>query len=155
MAYITLAQSKQILGIDLYASAYDDFTSPDTPNDTTLQEDIDYVSAQIDAAILKAYNSVAEAITGTGALALLKGYAEDLIKYKAYRRFDDAEVPPVVVDRYREVSDKLDRIADGIDFLPGESQDPLGDAIVYSYNSADENSTSNSTLFKRSQMRGF
>ena len=154
MAYITLAQAKQAIGNDVYVSAYDDFTNPGTPTDDVLTEDIDFVSGVIDSALVQTYNSISVPITGTEALALLKGYAESLIKYQAYRRFDDAEIPPVIVDRYREVKDELQRLKDGIEFLPGQGQDPLADAITYSYNSADENSTSNSTIFKRSNMRG-
>jgi len=154
MAYITLAQAKQALGVDLYESAYDDFTAPGTPSDTVLQEDIDFVSGVIDSAIVQTYNSISVPITGTEALHVLRGYAESLIKYQAYRRFDDAEVPPVVVDRYREVKDELQRLKDGIEFLPGQTQDPLADAVAYSFNSANENSTTNSTIFKRSNMRG-
>ena len=154
MAYITLAQAKQALGSDLYSSAYDDFTNPGTPSDTVLQEDIDYCTGVIDAALVQSYNSVSSPITGTSALALLKGYAETILKYQAYRRFDDVEVPPVIVDRNREVMDLLQRLKDGEDFLPDEGQDPVTGAIKYSFNSATENSTTNSTLFKRSNMRG-
>ena len=154
MAYITIAQSKQTLGLDLYSSAYDDFASPGTPSDTVLEEDIDFVTGVIDAALIQTYNTIAVPITETKALALLKGYAESLIKYQAYRRFDDAEVPVVVVDRYREVKDELQRLQMGLEFLPGVTQDVLAGAISYSFNSATENSTANSTIFKRSQMRG-
>tara|TARA_R110002020_G_scaffold175493_1_gene367390 strand:+ start:9861 stop:10328 length:468 start_codon:yes stop_codon:yes gene_type:complete len=154
MAYITLAQAKQTLGTDLYQSAYDDFTNPGTPSDDVVTEDINFVTGVIDSAIVQTYNSIAVPITGTEALAVLRGYAESLIKYQAYRRFDDAEIPAVVVDRYREVKDELQRLKDGLEVLPGQTQDPLADAISYSFNSADENSVSNSTVFKRSQMRG-
>jgi hypothetical protein len=154
MAYITIAQSKQTLGLDLYSSAYDDFANPGTPSESVLQEDIDFVTGVIDAALLQTYNTINIPIVGVAALALLKGYAESLIKYQAYRRFDDAEVPVVVVDRYREVKDELERLKMGIEFLPGVNQDVLTGAITFSFNSATANSTENSTIFKRSQMRG-
>ena len=154
MAYITLAQSKQALGSLLYNSAYDDFVNPGTASDVVLQEDIDFVTGVIDSCLVQTYNSVVVPITGTSALALLKGYAESLLIYKANTRFDDAEVPPVVVDRNREVLDKLQRLKDGFDFLPDTGQDPLTGAVKFSFNSATENSTTNSTVFKRSNMRG-
>lgn len=155
MAYITLAQSKQTLGQDLYASAYDDFTNAGTPSDTVLQEDIDFVTGVIDAALLKTYNTVAVPIVGVEALALLKGYAESLVKYQAYRRFDDSEVPEVVVDRYREVKDELDRLKMGIEFLPGVTQDVKSGAISYGYGSISSlSSTTDNTVFPRSKMGG-
>jgi len=150
MAYITLAQSKQTLGTDLYVSAYDDVTNPGTPSDTALQEDIDFVTGVIDAALIQTFNTIAVPIVGVAALALLKGYAGYLLKYKAYSNFDDSEIPAVVVDKNREVETTLTDLS----FLPGVTQDVLGGAISYSYNSATENSTANSTLFKRSEMRG-
>ncbi len=154
MAYITLAQSKQAIGTDLYESAYDDFTSPGTPSDTVLQEDIDYVTGVIDSALVQTYNSVTVPITGTSALALLKGYAETLLIYKANSRFDDADIPESVIDRNTKVETYLLRLKDGLDFLPDEGQDPLTGAVKFSFNSATENSTTNSTIFKRSNMRG-
>lgn len=155
MAYITLAQSKQTLGPDLYASAYDDFTNQGTPNDTVLQEDIDFVTGVIDAALLKTYNTVAVPITSVSALALLKGYAESLVKYQAYRRFDDAEVPSVVVDRYREVKDELERLKMGIEFLPDVTQDVKSGAISYGYGSVSAlSATGDNTVFPRSKMGG-
>lgn len=154
MVYITLAQAKQALGVDLYTSAYDDFTNQGTPSETVLQEDMAFVDGVIDSCLVQTYNSVAVPITGTSALALLKGYAESLLKYQAYRRFDDAEVPEVVVDRNREVKENLQRLKDGFDFLPDTGQDPLTGAVKFSFNSATENSTTNSTVFKRSNMRG-
>ena len=155
MAYITLDQSKQSLGTDLYVSAYDSVSNPGTPNDTALQEDIDFVTGVIDAALLKTYNSVAVPIVGTEARALLKGYAASVLKYQAYRNFDDSEIPVVVVDRYREVKDELERIKMGIEFLPGVTQDVKGGAISFGYGSVSSlSSTADNTVFPRSKMGG-
>jgi len=155
MAYITLPQAKQTLGTDLYVSAYDDVLNPGTPNDTALQEDIDFVTGVIDAALLKTYNSVAVPIVGTEARALLKGYAGSLLKYQAYRSFDDAEVPAVVVDRNREVETKLMMLQDGSDFLPGVTQNVISGAIVFGYGSTTSlKATGDNTVFPRSKMGG-
>jgi len=157
MAYITLAQSKQALGSLLYESAYDDFANPGTPSDTVLQEDIEFVTGVIDAALLKTYNTITVPIpvTATEALALLKGYAESLLIYKANTRFDDAEVAAVVVDRNREVKDELERLKMGIEFLPGVTQDVKSGAIVFGYGSVSSlSSITDNTIFPRSKTGG-
>ena len=155
MAYITLAQAKQTLGTDLYVSAYDDVTNEGTPSEAALQEDIDFVTGVIDAALLKTYNSFAVPIVGTEALALLKGYAGSLLKYQAYRNFDDAEVPSVVVDRNREVEGKLTEIKLCIEFLPGVTQDVKSGAIIFGYGSVSSlSSTADNTIFPRSKTGG-
>ena len=48
MAYVTLAQAKQYLGTDVYESAYDDRTSPGTPDDAVLTSDIEGITAIVD-----------------------------------------------------------------------------------------------------------
>jgi len=154
MAYITLDQAKQALGDHLYVSAYDDFNNPGTPSDTTLQGDIDFVTGVIDSALAQTYDPIGTPITGVEALALLRGYSESLVKYQAYRRFDDAEVPPVVVDRYREVRDELGLLSGGIKFLPGQSQNTLSGAISYGYNSATNNTKTPKPVCRREDMSG-
>ena len=56
MAYITLVDAKQYLGNDVYLSAYDDVDNEGTPDDATLQNDIDGVTARIDMAIMQVYD---------------------------------------------------------------------------------------------------
>lgn len=151
MAYVTLAQSKQYLGTDLYNGAYDDFVTPGTPDDTVLTEDIDYTTGVIDGYIKQTYNST---ITGTQSLNILRSISERLLKYKAYERFDSEEIPDMVQVRYDRALMELKEIASGDMLLPDETQDIKPSPINWTFNSATENSTDNSTLFKRSNMRG-
>lgn len=151
MAYITLAQSKQYLGADIYNGAYDDFDTPGTPDDAVLTEDIDYTTGVIDSFIKQTYDKT---ITGTQSLNILRSISERLLKYKAYERFDSEEIPDMVQVRYEQALMELDKIASGHMLLPDETQDIKPSPIDWTFNSADENSTSNSTLFKRSNMRG-
>ena len=155
MAYLSLAQAKQALGNDLYVSAYDDFTDQGTPNDTVLQEDIDYVDGVINKYLIKTYDVIGTPITAAETLAILKGYAEHILKYKAYQRFDDSEVPEVVVDRYREVTQELRDIADGIEMLPGQAQNTLTGAVTFGFNSNQNDSESPTPVFRRTDMTGF
>lgn len=155
MSYLTLAQAKQSLGNDLYVSAYDDFTNPGTPSDTVLQEDIDYVTGVINKYLIKTYDVIGTPITATETLAILKGYAEHILKYKAYQRFDEAEVPAVVVDRYREVTDELVAISNGTEMLPGQAQNTLSGAVTFGFNSATNDTESPTPVFRRTDMAGY
>jgi len=154
MAYITLDQAKQALGNDLYVSAYDDFNNPGTPSDEALQNDIDFITGVIDSALAQTYDPIGTPITGAKALAVLRGYSKSLIKYEAYRGFDDSEVPPVVVDRYREVERELGLLSGGKKFLPGQSQNTLSGAISYGYNSATNNTKTPKPVCRREDMSG-
>jgi len=147
MSYITLDQAKDYLG-DLYESAYDD---NGTPNDALLQEDIDSVTATIDAYVKKQYDFN---IVGVQSLAMLKSYSERLLKSKAYERYDSSRVPEAVENMYIDTIMRLKDLASGKLLLPDSVQEPKANLFSSNMTANTSNSSYKGTIFTRNKMRG-
>ncbi len=140
--YITLAESKQYLG-DIYESAYLD-EGTGLPDDTILQEDIDTISGVINAYVMKAYNFT---IVGVESLAVLKGISQQLLKSKAYERFDSMEVPEAVIANADKAIFRLKDISMGKMLLSDSVQSPKGTGFSFSLRGR-------SGVFTRDRMTG-
>ena len=147
MSYITLDQAKDYLG-DLYESAYDD---NGTPNDALLTEDIDSVTATIDAYVKKQYDFT---IVGVQSLAMLKSYSERLLKSKAYERYDSSRVPEAVENMYIDTIMRLKDLASGKLLLPDSVQEPKANLFCSNMTANTSNSSYKVTIFTRDKMRG-
>ena len=147
MSYITLDQAKDYLG-DLYESAYDD---NGTPNDALLTEDIDSVTATIDAYVKKQYDFT---IVGVQSLAMLKSYSERLLKSKAYERYDSSRVPEAVENMYVDTIMRLKDLASGKLLLPDSVQEPKANLFCSNMTANTSNSSYKGTIFTRDKMRG-
>jgi phage gp36-like protein len=147
MSYITLDQAKDYLG-DLYESAYDD---NGTPNDALLTEDIDSVTATIDAYVKKQYDFT---IVGVQSLAMLKSYSERLLKSKAYERYDSSRVPEAVENMYIDTIMRLKDLASGKLLLPDSVQEPKANLFCSNMTANTSNSSYKGTIFTRDKMRG-
>ena len=147
MSYITLDQAKDYLG-DLYESAYDD---NGTPNDALLTEDIDSVTATIDAYVKKQYDFT---IVGVQSLAMLKSYSERLLKSKAYERYDSSRVPEAVENMYIDTIMRLKDLASGKLLLPESVQEPKANLFCSNMTANTSNSSYKGTIFTRNKMRG-
>ena len=147
MSYITLEQAKDYLG-DLYESAYDD---NGTPNDALLTEDIDSVTATIDAYVKKQYDFT---IVGVQSLAMLKSYSERLLKSKAYERYDSSRVPEAVENMYVDTIMRLKDLASGKLLLPDSVQEPKANLFCSNMTANTSNSSYKGTIFTRDKMRG-
>lgn len=152
MAYLTVAQAKQILGTDMYESAYIDITT-DLASTTILQEDIDYVSDIIDGYLKRIYNT---AVTGAASLRILKGLAEDLLIHKAYTRFDQANIPDTVTANYDRVIFRLKDIASGAFPLPDEVQNHQDSKFNYAFETGvGATGQTNAQVFNRGNMSSY
>ena len=147
MSYITLDQAKDYLG-DLYESAYDD---NGTPNDALLTEDIDSVTATIDAYVKKQYDFT---IVGVRSLAMLKSYSERLLKSKAYERYDSSRVPEAVENNYLDSIMRLKDLASGKLLLPDSVQEPKANLFCSNMTANTSGSSYRGTIFTRNKMRG-
>lgn len=149
MAYLTLAQGKQILGERIYESAYINI-STDLVDDDILTEDINFVSDVIDSYLKRIYNS---AITGEASLRLLKGLAEYMLIHKAYSRFDSARIPENVTENFDRAIFRLKDIASGAIPLPDEAQDIQESKFTYAFKTGrGTNGNTNHQVFNRSSM---
>lgn len=151
MAYITLAQSKQYLGVDVYESAYDDFTNSGTPDDAVLTNDIDSITAVIDSYVMQVYDKV---ITGAQSLNILKSISEQLLIAKAYERYSMSEVPEWVAGRYDTAIFRLKDIQSGAMLLSDETQESRGSVFKYAFQDPNEDGTGRQ-VFNRSTMSGY
>jgi len=151
MAYITIAQSKQYLGQDVYESAYDDFSNPGTPDDAVLQNDIDSITAVIDSFVMQAYDKV---ITGAQSLNILKAITEQLLIAKAYERYSMSEVPEWVAGRYDTGIFRLKDIQSGKMLLSDETQESRGSVFKYEFQDGNTDGTGRQ-VFNRSTMSGY
>ena len=149
--YITLAQSKQYLGVDVYESAYDSVTTPGTPDDTVLQNDIDAVTAVIDSYVMQVYSA---AITGAQSLNILKSLSEQLLLAKAYERYSMSEVPEWVAGRYDTAIFRLKDIQSGAMLLSDETQENRGSVFKYAFQSPNSDGTGRQ-IFNRDTMSGY
>ena len=147
MAYLTLDQAKDYLG-DLYLSAYDD---GGTPNDALLTEDIDSVTATVDAYVKKQYDFT---IVGAQSLAMLKSYSERLLKSKAYERYDSSRVPEAVENMYLDTIMRLKDLASGKLLLPDSIQEPKANLFFSNMGVNTSGSSYRGTIFTRDKMRG-
>ena len=105
--YLTVAKAKTRFNRTV-SGLYDDEGSV---NDDWIQDDIDAVEGDINAALAAADYDVP--VTATRAVNFLRGIAEDLLQERAYLRKPSANVPDSlqkVIDRRRE---QLDNIAKG------------------------------------------
>jgi len=151
MSYITLAEAKQYLGLDVYSSAYDDFINPGTPSDTVLTSDIDGVTARIDMAIMQAYD---KAITGTKALNYLKDLSGRLLLSRAYERYSFSEVPESVIQQRKESTAALLELQGGSLRFDDETQESRGSMFKYDFQSPDLTGKGRQ-VFNRDTMSGF
>ena len=151
MAYITLDQSKQYLGKDVYESAYDDFTNEGTQDDAVLQNDIDSITAVIDSYVMQAYDKV---ITGAQSLNILKSLTEQLLIAKAYERYSMSEVPEWVAGRYDTAIFRLKDIQRGKMILSDETQESRGSVFKYAFQDGNDDGTGRQ-IFNRSNMAGY
>ena len=151
MAYVTLAQAKQYLGTDVYESAYDDITSPGTPDDAVLTSDIDGITAIVDSYVMQAYDKT---ITGTQSLNILKSLSEQLLLAKAYERYSMSEVPEWVAERYDKAIFRLKDIQSGAMKLSDETQESRGSAFKYYFQSANTDGTGRQ-VFNRDTMSSY
>ena len=151
MAYITLDQSKQYLGKDVYESAYDDFTNEGTQDDAVLQNDIDSITAVIDSYVMQAYDKV---ITGAQSLNILKSLTEQLLIAKAYERYSMSEVPEWVAGRYDTAIFRLKDIQSGKMILSDETQESRGSVFKYAFQDGNDDGTGRQ-IFNRSNMAGY
>tara|TARA_R110000744_G_scaffold194742_4_gene313698 strand:- start:7041 stop:7496 length:456 start_codon:yes stop_codon:yes gene_type:complete len=151
MAYITLDQSKQYLGKDVYESAYDDFTNEGTQDDAVLQNDIDSITAVIDSYVMQAYDKV---ITGAQSLNILKSLTEQLLIAKAYERYSMSEVPEWVAGRYDTAIFRLKDIQSGKMILSDETQESRGSVFKYAFQDGNPAGTGRQ-IFNRSNMAGY
>ena len=151
MAYITLAQAKQYLGVDVYESAYDSYTTPGTPDDSVLTNDIDSITAVIDSYVMQAYDKT---ITGAQSLNILKSISEQLLLTKAYERYSMSEVPEFVTDRYDKAIFRLKDIQSGEMKLSDETQESRGSAFKYYFQDGNTDGTGRQ-VFNRSTMSGY
>lgn len=147
MAYLTLDQAKDYLG-DLYLSAYDD---SGTPNNALLTEDIDSVTATVDAYVKKQYDFI---IVGVQSLAMLKSYSERLLKSKAYERYDSSRVPEAVENMYLDTIMRLKDLASGKLLLPDSVQEPKANLFCSNMGVNTSGSSYRGTIFTRDKMRG-
>jgi len=150
-AYITLAQSKQYLGKDIYESAYDNIDNEGTPDDTVLQNDIDAITAIIDSFVMQAYDKI---ITGPQSLNILKAISEQLLIAKAYERYSMSEVPEWVAGRYDTAIFRLKDIQSGKMILSDETQESRGSVFKYAFQDPNDDGTGRQ-VFNRSTMAGY
>jgi phage gp36-like protein len=151
MAYLTLAQAKQYLGLDDYESAYDDVTNAGTPDDAVLTNDIDAITAVIDSYVMQVYDKV---ITGAQSLNILKSLSEQLLLAKAYERYSMSEVPEWVESRYDKAIFRLKDIQSGKMLLSDETQENRGSVFKYAFQSPSSTGTGRQ-VFNRDTMSGF
>jgi hypothetical protein len=151
MAYITLPEAKQYLGNDVYLSAYDDVDNEGTPDDTTLQNDVDGITARIDMAIMQAYD---KAITGTKALNYLRDLSGRLLLSRAYERYSFSEVPESVIQQRKESTAALLAVQDGKLRFDDETQESKGSVFKYAYQDPNTDGTGRQ-VFNRSTMSGY
>ena len=147
MSYITLEQAKDYLGA-LYTSAYDD---NGTPSETLLSEDIDSVTATVDAYVKKQYDFV---IVGAQSLSMLKSYSERLLKSKAYERYDSSRVPEAVENMYVDTIMRLKDLASGKLLLPDSVQEPKANLFCSNMTANTSGRSYTGTIFTRDKMRG-
>ena len=151
MAYITLADAKQYLGNDVYLSAYDDIDNEGTPDDATLQNDIDGVTARIDMAIMQVYDKV---ITGQKALNYLKDLSGRLLLSRAYERYSFSEVPESVIQQRKESTAALFDLQKGTLRFDDETQESRGSVFKHAYQSPDD-AGKGRQVFNRDTMAGY
>lgn len=151
MAYQSLAEAKQYLGLDVYQSAYDDITNEGTPDDDVLQNDLDSVTAVIDSYVMQAYDKV---ITGVQSLNILKSLSEQLLIAKAYERYSMSEVPEWVAGRYDTAIFRLKDIQSGKMLLSDETQESRGSVFKYAFNSPDDTGKGRQ-VFNRNTLAGY
>jgi len=151
MGYITEAQAKQYLGTDVYESAYDDFTSPGTPDEAVLTNDIAGITAVIDSYVMQSYDKV---ITGAQSLNILKSISEQLLIAKAYERYSMSEVPEWVAGRYDTAIFRLKDIQSGAMLLSDETQESRGSVFDFNFDDADS-SGNGRVVFNRQNMAGY
>ena len=149
MAYQTLDEAKQYLG-DVYQSAYINVVT-EALDDTILQDDLDGVTSVIDSYVKKLYN---QTLTGAQTLVMMRGISEQLLYAKAYERYDSAEVPDWVRDRYDRGIFRLKDISNGNQLLPDESQSPRGSAFTSKFAGGNADGTGR-VVFGRTEMSGY
>ena len=149
MAYITLVEAQQYLG-DIYDSAYINVVS-ELVDPTILQDDIDGVTGVIDSYVKRVYD---QTLTGAQTLVMMRSISEQLLYAKAYERFDSAEVPDWVRDRYDRGIFRLKDIASGEMLLVDETQSPRSSSFSYQFNSPNSDGTGRK-IFDRDSMSGY
>ena len=151
MAYITLDEAKQYLGNDVYQSAYDDIDNEGTPDDVTLQNDIDSITAIIDSYVMQVYDKI---ITGAQSLNILRAISQQLLLAKAYERYSMSEVPEWVATRYDTAIFRLKDIQSGKMLLSDETQESRGSVIKNAFQSPDDTGKARQ-VFNRTTMSGY
>lgn len=151
MAYLTLDEAKQYLGSDVYLSAYDDIDNEGTPDDATLQNDIDAITAIVDSYVMQVYDKI---ITGAQSLNILKAISQQMLLAKAYERYSMSEVPEWVATRYDTAIFRLKDIQSGKMLLSDETQESRGSVIKFAYQSPDDAGKPRQ-IFNRDTMAGY
>jgi len=151
MSYITLAEAKQYLGVNIYESAYDDFTNPGTQDDNILTADIDDITAEIDMAIMQVYDKT---ITATKALNYLRALSGKMLLGRAYERFNFSEVPESVLATQRTARAQLIDIKEGRMRFDDETQESRDSKVKYYFQSANTDGTGRQ-VFNRDTMSGY